>query len=88
MADQFSRYATQLDSPASNAASVTPDDDTDLAHATRGLYVGGAGNVAVNMIGTGTAIVFVAVPAGTLLPIRAARVKSTGTTATSIVAVW
>lgn len=73
--------------PASHAAAVTPDDDTDLAETTRAVWVGGAGNVEVIMAGGGT-VVFTAVPAGTLLPIRVTRIKAANTDASSIVAVW
>jgi hypothetical protein len=51
--------------------------------------VGGAGNVAVSFQNTPRAsVAFVAVPAGTLLPVQAVRVYATGTTATSIVALY
>lgn len=51
------------------------------------LYVGGTGNVSVVTIG-GDSIIFNSVPAGTTLPIQVIRVRSTGTTATSINALW
>ena len=75
---------------ASNAAAVTPSDTQDLSFVTIGLYVGTAGNVAVNMAGTGTTIVFVGVVAGSVLPIRVSRVltSANGTTASNIVALW
>jgi hypothetical protein len=73
--------------PASNAAAVTPNDSTDLAVTSRALFVGGAGNIAVTMAG-GQSITFTGVTAGAVLPIRVSRILSTGTTATSIVAVW
>lgn len=73
--------------PAASAAAVTPHDTNDLASETRMLYVGGAGAVKVDLVDT-DAVTFAAVPAGTVLPIRVTRVYSTGTTATSIVALW
>lgn len=88
MADTWNANAAGLDSPAENAAAVTPHDSNELANYSRALYVGGAGNVCVTLVGTGTAIVFVGVPAGTILPIRCKLVKSTSTTATSIVNLW
>lgn len=88
MADDFSAHAPSLDGPAKNAAAVTPNDSTDLTNAARGLYIGGAGNVVVDMVGTGSTITFTGVLAGTILPIRVARVRSTSTTATNIVALW
>ena len=69
--------------PAINAASVTPSDSAALSHNSRGLYVGGTGDLKVDMEGTGT-VTFYGVAAGSILPIRAKRVYSTGTTATYI----
>jgi hypothetical protein len=51
------------------------------------LYVGGTGSVSVVTIGNDIATFF-AVPAGTTLPIQALKLRSTGTTATNIVALW
>lgn len=87
MADKFSNHAPGLESPIQNAAAVTPNDSTDLANFARALWVGGEGNVALDTVG-GDTVTFTAVPAGTILPVRVARVRSTSTTATNIIAVW
>lgn len=84
MADQHQFAAEGLTSPADNATAVTPSDSTDLAYTSRALYVGGAGNIVVTMAGGGD-VTFTAVPAGSILPVRVTRVKSTSTTATSII---
>jgi hypothetical protein len=81
--------------PATVVAEVSPHDSNTLAHGTptalytlpRGLYVGGAGDVEVKGR-DGVAATFVAVPAGTILPVEAEIVMSTGTTATAIVALY
>ena len=89
--DPFSSNSTGLDSPGRNAVAVTPNDSTDLTVQPRGIYVGGAGDVVVQMLNASNAIAdvtFVGVAAGSLLPIRPTRVKATSTTATNIVAVW
>ena len=52
------------------------------------LYVGVAGDVSVEMAGTGSAIVYKGVAAGSTLPINVTRVNSTATTATDIVALF
>jgi hypothetical protein len=75
-----------LDSPATSAEAVTPSDSTDLTTASRALWIGGAGNISVIML-DGTTILFSGIAAGTLLPIRVSRVKSTSTTATLIVSI-
>lgn len=51
------------------------------------LYVGGTGNVSVVTIGNDIATFF-AVPAGTTLPVQVLKLRSTGTTATNVVALW
>lgn len=71
---------------AIGTVAVTPSDSTVLA-LTRGLYVGGAGAVAVRMA-NGTTGTFSAVSAGTLLPFQVDKVLSTGTTATLIQALY
>jgi hypothetical protein len=84
MADVYS-------APAVKARAVTKSDTTVVA--CRALYVGGAGNVTVLMEGdaasggSGTAVEFVGVPAGTVLPISCNKVMA-ATTATSIVALY
>lgn len=80
-------YVNAGSQSAEHALVVTPSDSTQLP-ATRGVWVGGAGNVAVTMSGDNDAVTFSGVPAGTLLPIRATQIKSTGTTATLILALY
>lgn len=85
--DSFRRFQTQDFSPLTRAASVTPHDTNELEFVTRALYVGAAGDVAVTMQDGGN-VTFVDVPTGTVLPIRVKVVKSTGTDASSIIALW
>jgi hypothetical protein len=74
--------------PSRVAVAITPSDSTDIANGqlTRGVYVGGAGDVAA-VIGD-NAITFVGAVAGSILPIRCSRINSTSTTATSLVALF
>lgn len=72
-------------SPAMHARAVTPSDSVNIN--ARALYVGVTGNVAVLTSG-GDAVTFTAVPAGGIIPVNCQRVLSTGTTATSIVALY
>lgn len=74
--------------PAENAETVSKSDTVDLVNISRGIWCGGAGNLAVIMAGNAATITFVGVPAGTLVPVRVTRVMSTNTTATSMVSVW
>lgn len=74
--------------PGSVFLAWTPSDTADLTRGVcRAVWVGGAGNLAVVDV-EGTSTTFVGVAAGTMLPIMAVRIKSTGTTATNIVAVY
>ena len=72
--------------PAQDAAVVTPSDTADQGN-VRGLYIGGAGNVSV-VTAAGDPCLFKAVPVGLILPVRCTKVRSTGTTATNIVALY
>jgi hypothetical protein len=87
MADKFATRNAALDSPASSAFAVTPDNDNDMASYTRGIYVGGAGNLKVDMA-DGTTVTFTAIAVGVIHPIRARRVYATGTTATLIIGLF
>lgn len=73
------------DAPAVSVASVTPSDATALDPIPRALYIGATGDVAV-ITPDGATATFVGVPTGAIIPVRAKYVKTTGTTATSIVA--
>lgn len=91
MADVFlwlKGHVLRLIGPAPSAVVVVPNDVTVLAQPTRGLYIGGAGNVAVRMLEGQNTVPFMNVPAGTLLPIRVDQVLLAGTSATFIVAVY
>lgn len=85
--DNFASTSRAKDQPADNAAAVTPHDTNELPNYSRGLYIGGAGNLVIVTVG-GDTVTFSNVPAGTVLPVRAKIVKSTSTTATSIVALY
>ena len=79
--------ATDLHS-AVGAAAVTPDNSNDLPNGPcRALYIGTAGAISLD-VGNSTAVIFAGVPAGTILPVHAKRVRATGTVATNIVALY
>ena len=71
-----------------NGAAIAKSDSANLPKVSRAIYVGGGGDVKVDLAGVGSAIVFKAVPAGTLLPIQATKVYSTLTTATDMVLLY
>ena len=83
MTDRFSGQAAGLESPATRAFAITPDDGADLAEATRAINVAQSGAVRVMTVTGAVASVYIA--AGTAFPIRATRVYATGTDAIGIV---
>lgn len=96
MAGPFAKnlYSTSNDSsPMLDALAVTPHDTNPLAPTggattpTRGLLIGGAGNISVIMAsGATVTLVIPATACGVILPVAVTHVRSTSTTATNIVA--
>jgi hypothetical protein len=86
MTDSFQSLSVALDSPSGRLVAITKNDSTVL-ETTRGLYVGSGGNVVVTD-NTGADVTFTGVAAGTLLPIRVTKVKSTNTTAADFMGLY
>lgn len=75
-------------SPDFEGFAVTPADGSDLPTGqTDAVYVTGAGNVNVQLLGGGTAVL-TGLSAGQILPIAVTRILSTSTTATGIFALY
>lgn len=91
--DKFKNHSPGLESPAENGEAVV--NDVPFSKTSRALWVGGAGNL-VLLLKDGTEVLLSAVPAGTLIPIRAKAVLGQGvgspasatTTATLVTALW
>ena len=83
--------------PSFQFVVVTPSDTAPLKYTTssgfveekrcKALYIGGAGNVAIND-DAGNSVTFVGVLAGSVIPVSTENVLNTGTTATNIVALF
>ena len=86
--DTYAKAASGLEHTARNAFAIVPSDTASLKKVTRSIYVGGVGDISVILADESAAVTFVAVPVGTLLPIRAKLVRASGTTATSLVGLW
>lgn len=71
--------------PIEGAAAVTPHDTNELTNHTRAVWVGVSGSLSVVTTG-GDSVTLSGVVAGVWHPIRLKIIKSTGTTATGIVA--
>ena len=85
MPTDFASHSPGLASPGSNFFAITPTDGSDLATPTRGIYVGVGGDVSIDGVEGGSAVILQNLAAGVWHPIRAKRVRSTGTVATGIV---
>jgi hypothetical protein len=86
MSDPFRNFTTSLESPPEGGFAITPDDSADLPVVTRGLNAGSAGAVRVTMR-DGSEITLT-VAAGVIVPLRAARVWASGTTAGALVGLY
>ena len=84
----FKKESNHLESPARSAAAITPSDGADLTETTRAIYIGGNGDITVDMDGDGVGILFQNVVSGTILPLRITKVYLTGTSATSLIALY
>lgn len=84
--DYYKDRVLTINAPARKAVAVTTSDTADLAAVPRALYIGVDGDITVIMADD-TASVLIKNASG-LLPIMVKRVLATGTTATSIVAIY
>ena len=83
--DPFDRNTDSPTAPAEDCFAITPSDSADLPRATKAIYVGQAGHVALVTVRGSSAVVFRNVAAGTIIDVRVRAVKATGTTAGEIV---
>ncbi len=70
-----------------HALAVVPSDSVDIGHVTNYLSFVNSGTQTLRITTMGGEDVSILLPSG-MWPIRAARVWSTGTTVTSIMAYW
>lgn len=90
MSDKFPKVDGQT-TPASSAFTVSPNDTTDFLddagqYVPRAIYVGVAGDLKVDMIDSGT-VTFLNLPVG-LYPFRVRKIYDTGTSASSMIALY
>lgn len=64
--------------------AIAPSDTVNHPFTARGIYVGGAGNIAI-VNDDNTVVTLTAVPVGTQLLVEHKRVNATGTTASLLV---
>lgn len=88
MGSDLANYRSDIDSPASDGAGVTPHDTNELEVYSRAIFVGTGGNLAVVFVDGSSAVTLPNVQDGSVLPIRVKKVMSTNTTASNIVALY
>ena len=74
--------------PAGNAMAMAPEQEFPDGIYCRAIYVGGAGDLAVEMAQDHSTVIFPNVAAGMYYPIRAAKILAAGTTASNLVIMW
>lgn len=82
--DRFGRNSDSPSSPARDAFMVNPNDSIALPRLPKALLIGVTGTLALRAIDAAADVAFT-VTAGQIVPIRAAYVRATGTTAGEIV---
>jgi hypothetical protein len=87
MAEKYEGRSGDIAASARRGFAITANDSNDLTAETRAIYVGGAGALRVVLV-SGDEVSFAGLPSGTLLPIRAIRVKATGTSATQLLGLY
>ncbi len=85
MSDPYTSVPDSLIAPARHAFQVTPQDNVDLSLPAKALYVGSAGDISLRAVGSSTPVLLRNVPNGSVLAIRVAEIRATGTTATDII---
>ena len=88
MTDAFSNFPKPINAPAERGEAIAPSDTADLPNASRGLFVGAGGTVVGILAGDTAPLTFPNLASGSTYPLRFKRVLATGTTATSLIALW
>jgi hypothetical protein len=86
MASRGAHLSANSTVTAHGAEPVIPNDTTEIP-VTRALYTGSGGNIGVTMA-DGQVVTFTGVPGGAVMPIQVSKVMVTGTTATTMVALY
>lgn len=86
MSDKFGNSSDSATSPARLTFDITPHATNALPAVTKGIYVGGGGDITLRSIDGAADTLFKAVPQGTILDVRASHVRAgAGTTASFLV---
>ncbi|NJO13929.1 MAG: hypothetical protein HC870_01625 [Rhizobiales bacterium] len=83
--DVFSSAANSLTAPALDCFAIVPSDSLDLPKATRAIYIGTGGDVVLRAVGSQAEVTFRNVISGSIIDVRVAAIRATGTSAEDIV---
>ncbi|KKK96204.1 hypothetical protein LCGC14_2665100 [marine sediment metagenome] len=75
-------------SPFTRCFSITPQDDKELNHLPRALFIGGAGNMMLVAENDDDPVTFIGLKKGDVLTVRAKKILATGTTATQLIGMY
>jgi hypothetical protein len=84
--DEFANNLPSASTPSEAAYAVTPHDTLALPLVPKFLYVGVGGRVTLRSRDASADVVFENVPSGGYIYVRASHVRTSGTTASAIVA--
>ncbi len=83
--DPFRNQADSPMAPAEFCFEITPSDSAELNYATKAIYVGEGGDIALTSVRADDPVIFSSVPSGSILDVRARKISATGTTAANII---
>ncbi len=85
MTFDFNETQKGATSPLSSGFAITPNDSSDLGQYTRGLWIGGGGDISLILAEDSSAVEIKNIATGSLLPMVVKRVNATNTTASEII---
>lgn len=87
MAEDSGKTGFEYIGPAGHAKAITESDANYVDPYPRALWIGGAGDLYVDMVGGEKDVPFLAVPAGTMMPIRITKLKA-ASTVSNVTMIW
>lgn len=84
--DHYTSLPVDLTNPGVDAFTIVPDDRATLPEVPRAIYIGSAGNLSCVTL-QGTTVTVQNLGAGTVLSLRVAQVRATGTTARGLLGI-
>jgi len=83
--DPFASSANSVIAPAADCFAIAASDVSDLAKATKAIFVGTGGTIVLRAVESANDVTFRNVPDGSILDVRVRAIRATGTTADDIV---